>query len=172
MRAASSRATALATLVIVTMPSLLPACVQVTPEAKRCGRHMYRYPRIGCGSGASLEQALTSGCWHSGMFARDAFDRPGGSPVVSTRRRGRRRRWLRWVPLDSKKKLVEGRRGAHDLVPSSTRTVCRVQRTANVLLFGVVSVAGPGSVGRVRKRCGSVCGSKAPLFSLTSRSRH
>ena len=35
MRAASSRATALATLVIVTMPSLLPACVQATPEAKK-----------------------------------------------------------------------------------------------------------------------------------------
>ena len=35
MRAASSRATALATLVIMTMPSLLPACVQATPEAKK-----------------------------------------------------------------------------------------------------------------------------------------
>ena len=45
---------------------------------------MYRYPRIGCGSGASLEQALTGGCWHSGRFVRDASDRPGGSPVAST----------------------------------------------------------------------------------------
>ena len=35
MRAASSRATALETHVIVKMPSLLPACVQATPEAKK-----------------------------------------------------------------------------------------------------------------------------------------
>ena len=35
MRAPSSRATALATLVIMTMRSLLPACVQATPEAKK-----------------------------------------------------------------------------------------------------------------------------------------
>ena len=49
MRAAGSRATALATLLIMTMPSLLPACVQATPEAKKMYRYpMYRYPRIGC----------------------------------------------------------------------------------------------------------------------------
>ena len=35
MPAASSRAAALETLVIMTMPSLLPACVQATPEAKK-----------------------------------------------------------------------------------------------------------------------------------------
>ena len=82
MRAAGSRATALATLVIMTMPSLLPACVQATPvRKKRCGRHRYRYPRIGCGSGTSLEQALTGDCWHSGRFVQDACSRPGGSPV-------------------------------------------------------------------------------------------
>ena len=88
MRAASSRATALATLVIMTMPSLLPACVQATPEAKKMwpphlpiSSHRLR------GSGASLEQALTGGCGHSGRFVRDASDRPGGSPVASTGRK-------------------------------------------------------------------------------------
>ena len=35
MRAAGSRATALATLVLVTRPKLLPACVHATPEEKK-----------------------------------------------------------------------------------------------------------------------------------------
>ena len=45
---------------------------------------MHQPPRIGGRLGASLEQALTGGCWHSGRFTRDASDRPGGSPVAST----------------------------------------------------------------------------------------
>ena len=35
MRADGSKATALATLILVTMPSLLPACVQATPEENK-----------------------------------------------------------------------------------------------------------------------------------------
>ena len=82
MRAAGSRATAFETLVLVTRKNLLPACVQATPEEKRCGRHMHRPPCIGGRSSASLEQALTGGCCHPGRFMRDASDRLGGSPVV------------------------------------------------------------------------------------------
>ena len=49
---------------------------------------MHRPPRIGGQPGASLEEALTGGCWHSGRFPRDAYDRPGGSLVASTGRIG------------------------------------------------------------------------------------
>ena len=48
---------------------------------------MHRPPCIGDRPGASLERALTGDCYHSGRCIRDAYDRPGGSPVASTRRR-------------------------------------------------------------------------------------
>ena len=62
MRVASSRAAALATLVIMTMRSLLPACVQVTPEAKKTrpphvplSSHRLRIgPVLGAGLGRRL----------------------------------------------------------------------------------------------------------------------
>ena len=84
MRSAGSRATALATLVLVTRPNLLPACVQATPEAKKM-----RPPHAPTSSHRRpierfLEQALTGGCWHPGKFMRYAYayDQPGGSPVA------------------------------------------------------------------------------------------
>ena len=84
MRADCSRATALATLVLVTRPRT--SCQRASrrlPRQKRCGRIMHRPRRIGGRPGESLEQSLEGGCWHSGRFVRDASDRPGGSPAAS-----------------------------------------------------------------------------------------
>ena len=62
MRAAGSRPTLLATLVLVTRPNLLPACLQTTPEEKKmrpphAPTSSHRL-RIGCVLGAGFDRRL------------------------------------------------------------------------------------------------------------------
>ena len=104
MRAASSRATVLATLVIMTMPSLLPACVQATPEAKKMrpphvplSSHRLR---IGCVLGAGFDRRLLA---LRKVPARRL--RPAGRLTCrvhgQNRRRRDRRAWIRLLSLES-----------------------------------------------------------------------